>query len=361
MGSAREALSALRVWQPDALVCDIGMSEMDGYELIRRVRALPSEKGGAIPAVAVTAYARDEDRERALNEGFQMHVAKPVSPEGLAAAVTTLVSGHSLQMPLQSANAETQIIGVETGSKDVGDLKNRLAQNLLLAALPTEEIEHLLPHVEIVALDVNSILCQPDDAIRYVYFPLNAIISLLAITEDGASVEVGMVGREGMLGVPVVLGFNRMPSWAMTTIAGDVIKIRAGVLRREMQRSDMLRDVLLDYTRTLITQISQNAVCNRRHSIDDRLCTWLLMIQDRVGKRTLTLTQELIASRLGTRRAGISTSVKTLSDDKIVRPSRGKLRVMEREQLEDAACECYQIIKIEFNNLRKVTGKIVAG
>ena len=357
--SAFEALETLKAWKPDALVCDIGMPEMDGYQLIRKVRALGIEEGGAIPAVAVTAYAGVEDREKALQAGFQMHAPKPITPDTLARIVASL-AGSGLSKTNRKAAEKTEKYfedktsenrslqkSLKTKNHIASDVLRSVLVNHLLSSLPEREQEEILSSVEAVSLSSGDILCQPESKIRYVYFPARAVVSLLSITEDGASVEVGMVGREGFVGVPVILGYGQMPSWATVTVGGEAIRIGSEELKRLLRHCEATNRQLLNYTRSLITQISQTVVCNRRHQIEERLCTWLLMIQDRLGKATLPLTQELIAGRLGTRRPGISMILKKLHEDGLVEPSRGSVKVLDRERLKNAACECYAVVKFE--------------
>jgi CRP-like cAMP-binding protein len=216
-----------------------------------------------------------------------------------------------------------------------------------LSSLAEREQEQFLLSAESVSLSAGDILCQPESKIRYVYFPARSIISLLSITEDGTSVEVGMTGREGFVGVPVILGYGQMPSWAIATVGGEAIRIGSEELKRLLRHCEVMNSKLLNYTRSLITQISQTVVCNRRHQIEERLCSWLLMVQDRLGKSTLPLTQELIAGRLGTRRPGISMILKKLRKEGIVKASRGSVRVLDRERLKNAACECYAVVRFE--------------
>ena len=207
---------------------------------------------------------------------------------------------------------------------------------------------YLLPELKIVRLSVNQVLYEQGDKIDYVYFPLDSVLSGLAIMEDGTTLETAMVGRDGLVGVSAILGTGRSRQWIWTTISGNAIQLDAKLLDKLfVQNEDALR-VLLQCYRALITQTSQRCVCNTRHSIMERLCCWLLMIHDRVGGENLKLTQEMIASRVGARRAGITVAAGLLQEMKAIEYKRGQLHVRNRRAIEMTVCECYHIIKNEF-------------
>ena len=206
---------------------------------------------------------------------------------------------------------------------------------------------YLLPELKIVRLSVNQVLYELGDKIDYVYFPLDSVVSGLAIMEDGTTLETAMVGRDGFVGVSAILGTGRSRQWIWTTIGGNAIQLDAKFLDRVFVQNENALKVLLQCYRALITQTSQRCVCNTRHSIMERLCCWLLMIHDRVGGENLKLTQEMIASRVGARRAGITVAAGLLQEMKAIEYKRGQLHVQNRSVIEMTVCECYHIIKNE--------------
>lgn len=226
-----------------------------------------------------------------------------------------------------------------------------LNKNRLLAALPKEEYKRLLPNLESVSLEFKQVLYQPDELIRYVYFPTNSVISLLTIMEDGNIVEVGTVGNEGIAGLPVFLGAEKIPSQAISQIPGDAMRMRADVLKREVTPGSPLYTLLQRYTQGLLNQLAQSAACNRLHSIEQRFCRWLLMSQDRVESDRFILTQEFLSQMLGVRRASVNEVATTIQKAGIIRYSRGKMTICDRLGLEATACECYRVVKQEFDRL----------
>lgn len=224
-------------------------------------------------------------------------------------------------------------------------------QNQLLSALPREEYERLLPNLEFVSLAFKQLLCEPHQPIEYVYFPNNGIISLVTITEDGATVEAATVGNEGMVGVTVLLGAEHAATQMICQVAGDALRMRAGIFKREVTPSSPLYALLLRYTQALISQLSQTVACNRLHSVEERCCRWLLLCQDRVRSNQFALTQELLAQMLGVRRASVSVVAAILQKAGLIRYSRGKIIILDRPGLEAASCECYRVVKAEFDRL----------
>jgi CRP-like cAMP-binding protein len=233
-----------------------------------------------------------------------------------------------------------------SASQDPRNPKNRL-----LAALPREEYERLLPHLELVPLEYKQILYQPNEPIDYVYFPNNGVASLLTIMENGDAVEVGTVGNEGMVGLPVFLGAKTIPGQAIVQIPGDGLRMRVDVFQNKVTSQSPLYNLLQRYTQALFNQIAQSAACNRLHSIEERFCRWLLMTQDRVGKDKFPLTQEFLSQMLGVRRASVSVVASTIQRAGLITYTRGKITILDREGLEAASCECYAIIKEEFERL----------
>ena len=198
-----------------------------------------------------------------------------------------------------------------------------------------------------VHFSVNQVLYEAGDTIDYVYFPLNSIVSGLAIMEDGTTLETSMVGREGIVGISTVLGSGFSRQWMWVSISGAALQLRAKLLDELLVQSETGLKVLLRCYRELITQVSQRCVCNTRHTILERLSCWLLMIHDRVGGTNLNLTQEMIASRVGARRAGITVAASMLQAMKAIEYRRGRLHIINRDLLENTGCECYKIIKSE--------------
>jgi len=209
---------------------------------------------------------------------------------------------------------------------------------------------HLLPEFKIIRLSVNQVLYELGDKIDYVYFPLDSVISGLAIMEDGTTLETAMVGREGLVGISTILGTGRSRQWSWVTISGSAIQLDAKFLDKLFVQNEDALKILLQCYRALTTQITQRCVCNTRHSIMERLCCWLLMIHDRVGGENLKLTQEMIASRVGARRAGITVAAGLLQEMKAIEYKRGQLHISNRTAIEETVCECYNIIRNEFSS-----------
>jgi CRP-like cAMP-binding protein len=222
-------------------------------------------------------------------------------------------------------------------------------KNRLLETLTPEESERLTPGMELVHLPQSKIVYFPGDHVRYAYFPNDGMFSLLSTTEDGATVEVSMVGNEGLIGLPVVLQINQMPYEVMIQITSDAVKIRADLIKKEFDQGGNFQKLVLRYTHLLLTQIAQSSVCNHFHSVTKRLSRWLLIAQDRVQSETLTLTQEIIAHMLGIQRTGVTMAAGELQRAGLIRYSRGKIVLLNREELEAASCECYRIVKEEFD------------
>jgi CRP-like cAMP-binding protein len=230
--------------------------------------------------------------------------------------------------------------------------------NRILTALPPAEYERLCAHLEPVEMSLGEVLYQPNEPITHVYFPNRGTVSVICTFEDGKSVEAGMVGNEGMFGVCVFLGSVTSPLEAIVQLPGDALRMRAEVLREEFRRGEHLQDLLLRYTQAFIIQIAQTAACNRAHPIDGRLSRWLLMCQDRAQASDLQLTHEFIAVMLGTRRAGVSEAAAKLQDEGLIRYRRGHVEILDRRKLEGHSCECYPIVKHEFDRLLGGNGHV---
>ena len=221
------------------------------------------------------------------------------------------------------------------------------SRNTLLAELLTVPgtSNYLFPELRIVPLSVNQVLYEQNDKIDFVYFPLDSVVSSLAIMEDGTTVETSMVGREGLVGISAILGSGVSRQWIWVSISGSAIQLEARLLDKLFVQNETSLRALLRAYRGLITQVSQRCVCNTRHSIMERLCGWLLMVHDRVGGDNLKLTQEMIASRVGARRAGITVAAGMLQEMKAIEYRRGQLHIRDRDLLERAVCECYTIMR----------------
>lgn len=224
-------------------------------------------------------------------------------------------------------------------------------RNRLLAALPGAELEQLLMRLEPIRLKPGEVLCHAGEPIRYVCFPDQGLISLVATMMNGTTVETGMVGCEGMIGVPVFLGADSAPYRAIVQIGGQAWRLRADAFRFELRRSSELQKRLMLYTQALMTQMAQMAACNCLHTVEERLSCLLLLIDDRIEDGAFCLTHEIIAEMMGTRRAGITVAAGKLRQSGVINYVRGHIRIRNRQSLELSACECYQIIKGEFDRL----------
>ncbi|HEV7395278.1 MAG TPA: Crp/Fnr family transcriptional regulator [Pyrinomonadaceae bacterium] len=221
------------------------------------------------------------------------------------------------------------------------------ADNRLLAALPRAEYERLMPYLERVHLPRGKVLFEAGDRIRHAHFPMSGVISLLGMTEDAETVEVAMVGTEGMLGIPIILRVGITLHRSMVHIPADALRIGSDALETEFNRNGKLQDLLLRFTHSLIAQVSQSAICNRFHTVDARLGRWLLVIYDRVEMETFYLTQDFIAQMLGTPRTVVTVAANKLQDAGFIRYRRGKITILNRQGLESVACECYGILTTE--------------
>jgi CRP-like cAMP-binding protein len=224
-------------------------------------------------------------------------------------------------------------------------------QNHLLGALPTYAYDRVAVHLELVELNLGDVLYEPGIQLRYVYFPTTAIVSLLYVMENGASAEIAIVGNEGILGISLFMGGETTPSRAVVQSAGFGYRLRAQYLKDEFGRSGPFLHLLLRYTQALITQMAQTAVCNRHHSVDQQLCRWLLLSLDRLSSTELSMTQELIANMLGVRREGVTEAAGKLQQAGLIHYRRGKITVIDRSRLQERCCECYQVVKSEFDRL----------
>ncbi|CDY78982.1 cAMP-binding proteins-catabolite gene activator and regulatory subunit of cAMP-dependent protein kinases [Caballeronia glathei] len=230
-------------------------------------------------------------------------------------------------------------------------LQSDLHGNHLLGALPAHEWQALTPYLEIVQLRTGQLLSDSGQRIQHVYFPTTAVISLLHTMENGGSVEIAAVGREGMTGVPILTGGDTMPARVQVQCPGVAYRMSASVLREQFGRSDFLRRLMLLYMQALLTQVAQTAACNRHHSLSQQLCRWLLIEIDRTPSDQLQVTQQMIADMLGVRREGVTEAAGKLHDAGLIQHRRGCITVLDREGLEARACECYGIVKREFERM----------
>ena len=224
-------------------------------------------------------------------------------------------------------------------------------QNHLLAALSSAERERLYPHLRLVSMPLGKALYEPGDVLRYVYLPVDSIVSLLYVLENGASAEISVVGNEGLIGVALFMGGETTPSRAIVQSAGHAYRLAGTLLKEEFHRSGGLQLLLLRYTQSLITQMAQTAVCNRHHSVDQQLCRWLLLSLDRLASNELVMTQELIANMLGVRREGVTEAAGKLQKLGVISYSRGHITVLDRPKLEELCCECYTVVKRESDRI----------
>ena len=223
--------------------------------------------------------------------------------------------------------------------------------NRILNALSPAEYARLAPHLEPVSLSGGEVLYHPDEPVTYLYFPQRGTVSVVSVFEDGGSVEVGMVGNEGMFGVNALLGSITSPLEALVQLPGDALRIRADLLKQEFNKCGPLHDLILRYTQAYIIQIAQASACNRAHNVEGRLARWLLMCQDRALVGELALTQEFIADMLGIRRAGVTEAAGALQRAGMIKYHRGHIIIIDRKGLEAASCECYHIVQQEFARL----------
>ena len=223
--------------------------------------------------------------------------------------------------------------------------------NQLLAALPEEDYQGLLASLEPVPMPLGLSVYESGGAQSYVYFPTTCIVSLLYVLEDGSSAEIAVTGCEGLVGIALFMGGDTTPSRAVVQSAGEGYRLRASVLKEKFERGGPLQVALLRFTQALITQMAQTAVCNRHHSLEQQLCRWLLLSLDRLPANELVMTQELIANMLGVRREGVTEAASRLQAEGLIEYRRGHITVLDREHLEGRVCECYAVVKREYDRL----------
>ena len=230
-------------------------------------------------------------------------------------------------------------------------------KNHLLAALPKDELERVISGLEPVSLKLGEVIYESGDALTYIHFPTTAIISLLYIMESGATAEIGVIGNDGVCGYGLFLGGDSMANRAIIQSAGDTFRMKAADVKIEFERGGAFQKILLRYTQALMTQISQTAVCNRLHSLEQQLCRWLLLSHDRLDSDKLVMTHDLISNMLGVRREGVTLAAQKLAKRHLIKNVRGTITVLDRQGLESAVCECYAVVNAEYNRLlgRKIS------
>jgi CRP-like cAMP-binding protein len=240
---------------------------------------------------------------------------------------------------------------VKDGTSTAVPARRNPHQNHLLDALPAGDFERLASHLEVIRMELGEVLYEPGARLRHVYFPTTSIVSLLYVMEDGASAEIAVVGNEGMLGISLFMGGETTPNHAVVQSAGYGVRLKAQLLKDEFARFGPMMHLLLRYTQALLTQMAQTAVCNRHHSVDQQLCRWLLLSLDRLATNELSMTQELIANMLGVRREGVTEAAGKLQEVGLIIYRRGRITVLDRPGLEARSCECYRVVKTEFDRL----------
>ncbi len=229
-------------------------------------------------------------------------------------------------------------------------------QNHLLAVMPPVEYLRLLPHLELVPMKLGAVLYESGTRLSHAYFPIDCIVSLLYVCENGSTDEVAMVGREGLIGVALFMGGQSTPNRAIVRSAGWAYRLPANLLKDAFNQNHQLKHLLLRYTQALLTQMAQTAVCNRHHTLDHQLCRWLLMSFDRLQSNVLVVTHELIATMLGVRRESVTEAAGRLQAQGLIEYYRGRIKMINRSGLEKKSCECYEVVKKEFNRLLPAAG-----
>jgi CRP-like cAMP-binding protein len=239
------------------------------------------------------------------------------------------------------------------------DEQHKPQQNHLLAALPADVQSRLFGSLELIEMPYGKVLYESGDTMRYVYFPINSIVSLLYVMENGASAEVSVVGNEGFVGMALLMGGDSTPSQAIVQSAGHAYRLSASVFKKEFHRHTEMQVLLLRYMQALITQMTQTAVCNRHHSVEQQLCRWLLLCLDRVPGAQLYMTQELMSNMLGVRREGITEAAGNLQRKGAIEIARGRITVLDRRVIEKLSCECYAVVRKETDRLMPfATGQV---
>ncbi|MEP6944761.1 MAG: Crp/Fnr family transcriptional regulator [Acidobacteriota bacterium] len=229
--------------------------------------------------------------------------------------------------------------------------RDDIIKNHLLAALPSDVVERISERMELVSLALDDVLYESGDLMTHIYFPTTAIVSLLYVMQNGGTAEIGIAGNNGLVGIALFMGGGTTSSRAIAQSAGQCVRMSGKDLRTEFKMGGLFQDILLRYTQALMTQISQTAVCNRLHSIEQQLCRWLLINHDQLPADKLVMTHELIANMLGVRREGVTQAAGHLQDMGLIKYSRGTVNILDRKGLEATCCECYQVVSNEYDRL----------
>lgn len=254
---------------------------------------------------------------------------------------------------MPSSKAKTPLVSSVPGSSSeaVVAASSEIKLNRLLAALPDAQLKNWLPHLQFWDMPLGEVLYESGKAEHFVYFPTSAIVSLLYVMKNGDSAEIAVVGNEGIVGISLFMGGNTTPSRAVVQSGGKGYRLKAQYMKDEFDKAGPVTNLLLRYTQALITQMSQTAVCNRHHSLDEQLCRWLLLSLDRLPGNELVMTQELIANMLGVRRVGVTEAALKVQEAGLISYARGRINVLDRNGLEKRSCECYQVVKDEYDRL----------
>lgn len=226
-----------------------------------------------------------------------------------------------------------------------------IKSNQLLGLLPVEVYKGLAPHLKKVVYKTGTILCEPNEVMEFAYFPNTAMISVVSIMEDGSTTEIGLIGNEGMVGLPIILGGRQTTSQVIVQVPGEAWKLSAHTLLQEFEQSSELRKILLLYTQARLTQVSQSAACNRQHTIEERLARWLMSVHDCLQVDEIPLTQEFVANMLGVRRSGVTIAANSLQQSGMITYRRGKITLLDYDALQKTSCECHQIVRNEYIRL----------
>lgn len=268
-------------------------------------------------------------------KAFTPNYPSVLARTAIASARTNVATGESLDDQLRCRSSEAISA-------------RRLLSNKILTAMSDEDFASLLPHLEPVSLTCGEDVCESGEPAKFVYFPETTVISHIHILQDGGTIEAAMIGREGMTGIATVFGQQQPSYWTQVTISGNALRVRMDVIKSEFAHRRGLQRLLLGCAGACLAQISQRAVCNNRHRVEERLSSWLLMMQDRVADEQLPLTHDQIARHLGVRRAGITNAVNALRDEQIITCGRARIRIIDRDALESAACECHALLREDF-------------
>ncbi len=369
-----EALDLIERVPPDLLISHLSLMGRNGYDLIREVRRRPAEQGGATPAIALSSCDDSFEREHALAAGFTEHVTRPVHPErmlSLIARVKETANGSPAPATDASQGLRGRVFArlseLEANTQCLDSLVERIANrraratshplqhntlgNRLLDALPPSELDHVRRITTFARLDQGETLCAAGDPCPYAYFPTSCVISLVWLLESGKSVEVLAVGRDGFAGIPFVLDARSSPHWWRVTVGGEAWRADPADFAEALRQCPTFRRLLMGWAQFQFVEASQAVACRRIHTIEHQVARWLLAMQDRSGSANIRVTHDAIAELLGTRRAGVSVVMEAFRRNGLVASQRGNVRILDPRGLRAAACECYDALSREFDQL----------